>query len=395
MKRLILLFLATAAILSACCGVFYVQKTQSADVVYQEEQESVGYPLNFSLKNAKFFLRFSTFAGYPEALSGALEKKGFVDVEYFQYEKAGKNDNKAGLALSHKGNRIIAVVRGTESEEWYSNFFIGEGSHHAGFASASELVTENINSYMEKHKLSKSESRIYFTGHSRGAAVANLTAASLIDEGDFEYVCAYTFACPNTTTDVNATDGKYNSIINITNPEDFICYIPLPQWGYGKYGQTLYLPSEDTTENYGYLYTEMEKEYLKDTKTAHKGFPNGSKDVEEVVEFLYSVAPTPDDYYNKEIYVEGYSMTMYDFMMKLADVMNGENTLSHGMFMMFCKSIPQVAPITEFMFSGMTAAEVKELSSLSSTPVVINHMQEVYSAWFKVLSDEYFEEQIV
>ena len=391
-KRFISLFIATAAILSACCGVFYAQN-QGKKVSNTTPYPS--YSFTFSLNDAGDSLQLCAIAGYPEALSKKLEIEGFEDIEFFQYENSLKSDNKAGLALAHKEGVLLAVIRGTKDEEWYSNFYVGEGAEHAGFSSAAQLVLENIEYYINRYSLQSSDTVIHFTGHSRGAAVANLAASRLIDNGLFKNVSAYTFACPNTTTSTTAELEKYRSIVNIINPQDFICYIPLPQWNYKRYGQTVELPKSDTTENFDALYEKMSRAYATSNCTELRDFPNKGEDVESIISYLYYLAPTVEDYYQKEIAVGSLRLTMYDYMMKLAAVMNNENPLLHGLFMLSCKAVPEVCPITDFVFSGLSDSEITSADAFENTAVVANHMPEAYFAWLNTLEESYFVERLM
>lgn len=388
--RFISLFIATAAILSACCGVFYAQNSGKTVINSENPAEYSTEKFTFSLNTAKKSLRLCALANYPVSLSAALENDGFQDVEYFQYENGSKSDNKTGLVLCRKEGILLVIIRGTKDEEWYSNFYVGEGVEHAGFSKAATLVLDNIDSYTNRHGISQKESEVFVTGHSRGAAVGNLAVARLIDSNSFKNVIAYTFACPNTTMENTTTDSKYNSIFNIINPQDFICYIPLPQWGYSRYGVTIELPKADTTENFEELYAEMKKAYAADNCKELRDFPNKGQDVEDIIDYLDYLAPTPEDYYEKQISVAGLNLTMYDYMMKLAAVMSGENPLLHGLFMLSCKSIPEVSAITEFVFGSLSENELKSTDSLDNTAVVANHMHEAYMAWFNVLEEDYF-----
>jgi len=389
-KRFISLFIATAAIISACCGIFYVQNQATETAVYTDED---GESFSFSLDIAKKSLRLCSLAGYAASISARLENVGFCDVEFFQYENMNKSDNKAGLVLASKGETLLAVIRGTKDEEWYSNFYIGDGSEHAGFSKAADLVIKNIEDYSARHSLDPKNTALFLTGHSRGAAVANLTAARFIDKKGFKDISAYTFACPNTTMLEKAQSKDYESIINIINPQDFICYIPLPQWGYTRYGQSIELPDFDT-DNFDTLYNNMKKSYRADTASELKDFPHKSKDVESIISYLSILAPTPEDYYEKEIAVGGFRLTMQDYMMKLAAVMSGENPLLHGLFMLSCKAIPEVCPITEFVFSGIKESQIMSDPTLTKTPVVVNHMHEAYFAWLNTLEEGYFSARI-
>ena len=390
--RFISLFIATAAILSACCGVFFAQNQEKEVVSPQNNVKNQDF--SFSLDTAKKSLRLCSLAGTPENLTTALKNENFEDIEYFQYENSLKSDNKAGLVLCRKDNFLTAIIRGTKDEEWYSNFYIGEGVEHAGFSKAAEMVLKNIGDYVKRHGLKKNQTEVFVTGHSRGAAVGNLTAAKLIDENEFKMISAYNFACPNTTMVKTAENEKYKSIVNILNPQDFICYIPLPQWGFTRYGKTVELPTFGTVEDFDSIYEEMKNSYASDNCVELRDFPHKGKDVENIISYLAFIAPTPEDYYEKEISVGSFRLTLYDYMMKLASVMSGENPLLHGLFMLSGKAIPEVSAITDFVFSGLSEVELKSTKSLDKTPVVANHMHEAYMAWFNVLTEEYFKERL-
>ena len=375
----------------ACCGVFYAQNPKKEVIIAEYESPEKA---EFNLKTAKKALRLCELAGYPVSISAELQKNNFENTELFQYENLSKSDNKAGLVLSHKDNLLLVVIRGTRDEEWYSNFNIGEGYEHAGFGKASDLVIKNIKTYMKSHNLMYGNTDVFITGHSRGAAVANLTAAKLTDADEFASIEAYTFACPNTTTAENALNSKYDNILNIVNPQDFICYIPLSVWGYKRYGKTVELPKSNTAGDFYVLYSKMKKSYFDSTKKELKDFPRKSQDVENIISYLGYLAPTPQDYYQKEISVGSFRLTMYDYMMKLAAVMNNENPLLHGLFMLSCKSFPEVCPITDFVMGELSDINIDHPASITETPVVINHMPDAYFAWLDTLDETYFTQRL-
>ncbi len=385
-KRLISLFIATAAIISASCGVFYAQNIGKKPAVSQNTTEN---SFTFSLKTAKSALRLCSLWENEEGLKACLEKKGYENISILHTEPSLKSDNKAGLLLAFKDNTLLCLIRGTKGEEWYSNFYVGEGAQHAGFSKAKDLFAEDIDAYLENLQISKESTEVFISGHSRGAAVGNLLAAELIDSQAFKGVSAYTFACPNTTTLEIAENSRYQSIVNIINPQDFICYIPLPQWGYRRYGVSIELPTYGT-ENFESLYAQMESSYMADNCTALRTFPHKGKDVENIISYLAYLAPSPRDYYEKEIPVGSFRLSMYDYMMKLAAVMSGENPILHGLFMLSCESVPEVSAITEFVFGTLSEEELKSPKSLEASPVVANHLTPAYEAWLNVLDEEYF-----
>ena len=149
---------------------------------------------------------------------------------------------------------VFVVIRGTplSANEWVSNLDIGEAASdesdrqlHAGFIRATEQVQTAFYAYLLEKKIDVHASSFLITGHSRGAAVANLLGAQLIENRLFsaQNLHVYTFATPNVTTDANAGDAKYGFIWNIVNAEDIVPCVPLARndWRYRKYGNVLAL----------------------------------------------------------------------------------------------------------------------------------------------------------
>lgn len=156
---------------------------------------------------------------------------------------------EAGESGGKKVSIVFAVLRGTpfNSNEWLSNLNINDAGEtqneiHKGFALAASVAHTQLISFMLRHRIDPTESRILITGHSRGAAVANLLSVLLLEDNFFKdgAIFTYTFASPNTTSDPLAHDGKYGFIWNIVNPEDIVSTVPLNRggWHFTKYGRT-------------------------------------------------------------------------------------------------------------------------------------------------------------
>lgn len=158
------------------------------------------------------------------------------------------------IKYAGKTTRIVAlIIRGTDGtiEEWSSNFDMGDpdewdSNHHKGFYITEERIRSFVNKYESAYNINTGVDEVIYwvTGHSRGAALSNLLAAKLIDSG--KKVVAYTFATPSTTIDNNINNIKYDSIFNFANTSDVIAYVPLSQWGFGRYGITLNVSVEDS-----------------------------------------------------------------------------------------------------------------------------------------------------
>ena len=150
---------------------------------------------------------------------------------------------------------LVVAVRGTNetNAEWSSNFDVGADTkeyydamgdshphwknkqNHKGFDVASNRVYEKLTSYINTYISADAEVSMLVTGHSRGAAIANILSQMYTDNTDYK-VFGYTFAAPNTTTAKNA--ASYKNIFNVINKDDIIPYLPLSQWGFKNYGVT-------------------------------------------------------------------------------------------------------------------------------------------------------------
>ena len=139
--------------------------------------------------------------------------------------------------------RLYCVpVRGTAANsEWYSNFNIGTSGEHEGFHKAAKEVYNKITLELMNDSYDADHSIVWLTGHSRGAAVSNIVAGMLNENGLCcmpEHIFAYTFACPS----VGKNTVEYQNIYNFNNPGDMITAVPLAEWGYDRNGVTVTLP---------------------------------------------------------------------------------------------------------------------------------------------------------
>jgi hypothetical protein len=137
--------------------------------------------------------------------------------------------------------RIYCVpIKGTtENAEWFSNFNIGTGVEHEGFKTASREVYGELLRHFVSDEVDEDHTIVWLTGHSRGAACANLIAGWLssdeFEQANPEHVFAYTYACPSVSTEADTT---LTNIHNFNNPGDLIPLLPLADWDFKRYGQT-------------------------------------------------------------------------------------------------------------------------------------------------------------
>ena len=187
----------------------------------------------------------------------------------------------------YKGYNIyLVVIKGTGTNyDWFSNFNLGKGDYHQGFKLAADGVLNTINS-----KVKTSNNIFLVTGHSRGAAVANIVAAELTADGSLassDHIFGYTYACPAVKI---GADTSYKNIRNYNNPGDAVPELPLEAWGYERYGETINLSTQsDIYQNFKQRFKSVEGENYA-----------GVVNTDSFVSTLLALADTRDAYYNPD-----------------------------------------------------------------------------------------------
>ena len=189
------------------------------------------------------------------SISSIMGFHGLTNVQVYKLSTDYSDNDLSEVAIGYRPvtyngvtkNVVAVIVRGTNGtiQEWSSNFEVGDttkfssfpdwtkSTNHKGFDVSANRIITKLNSYLSAKGISSASNVFWVTGHSRGAAIANIIGAKLTDSGKTNYT--YTFAAPNTTTASNA--ANYTSIFNILNEDDFVPYLPMAKWGYKRYGK--------------------------------------------------------------------------------------------------------------------------------------------------------------
>ncbi|MDR1540406.1 MAG: S-layer homology domain-containing protein [Clostridiales bacterium] len=203
----------------------------------------------------------------PEAMKGF----GLSDVKVYRVADDFGDDDVSELSIGHrlvsyKGlakEIIVVVTRGTNKtiQEWSSNFDVGADTagywdranpywrnhdNHKGFDVTANRMDDYILDYINSYANSGAPKTIFITGHSRGAAMANILGKLFEDRSDYESF-VYALATPNTTTSPSAS--SYATIFNLMNTDDIITYMPLESWGFKKYGAVKSISVNENYEN--------------------------------------------------------------------------------------------------------------------------------------------------
>lgn len=167
---------------------------------------------------------------------------------------------------------LIAVgVRGAGyGAEWASNISIGDqngnlpNGRHYGFDSSAQKVCSSIQTYLSSHNITGNV-KYWVTGFSRAAAVANLVAGYLTDEGSTyktqqKDVYGYTWECPQAASTIGENALDYKNIHNILNPMDAVPKVSPDEFEHQRLGVDYQMPYHgnvtSTTQN-DTLYRQM------------------------------------------------------------------------------------------------------------------------------------------
>ena len=236
-----------------------------------------------------------TYDGYgPEGTKGNWNRPHTVtDNDFVRYVIAQQPAMLTGD--TDPSMLLIVAVQGTYgSYDWDSNFNLGTGPNHEGFYKAHDEIMADLYDCMTDLASIYDKDHIYVlaTGHSRGAAVANIVAGELTyghayTGQDFtgllspENVFGYTFACPAVSKSNIVKQTEYHNIYNFNNPDDLVPCLPLDDWGYVRYGQTKTdlvpeLNSTSKKQNFKARFSSLfERDY--------KGTPDASYHVREAL----------------------------------------------------------------------------------------------------------------
>ena len=228
-----------------------------------------------------------------------LTKMEFEDVETNTYYTTEKQENSMGVAVGHKtivqeenDYTLLAIVPRSAGykQEWVGNFTVGSEDIHEGFKAARDEILRFVKKYITEHQIEGSL-KVWISGYSRGAAVSDLLGGFFAG-GGIEYfgesvsitpedVYCYTIGTPKNIKNgaskneelsvsgnreepeyANDTPGEeyrytkggivsigddiYGGLHNLISPLDSFPLLPLEEWGFTRYGNTIN-PNEGLT----------------------------------------------------------------------------------------------------------------------------------------------------
>lgn len=224
---------------------------------------------------------------------------------------------------------LFVLLRGTFGRtEWVSNMNAcnawgaqleprteAQPPHHEGFNRAADCVAAALAAYIASNRIDLATAKVVVTGHSRGAAVANILGARLDEASDGiapspfagvrrDNIFVYTFATPNSVmrTDVDVSAPRYDNIFNIINPEDMVPLVPILKWNARRYGHDLHLHDYGELGMFGALadsgYNEMKDAFREMCGYEYWHTLFGTNSTAVVPALLGAIAPTLPDLYS-------------------------------------------------------------------------------------------------
>ena len=211
---------------------------------------------------------FSKAAYSTDDLLSAYSSFGFdvgdnIDNLVFDYEM-NISPWVCGYAMAFKQSEYnddticFVSVRGTDPDnlaDWLGDIDCRDfdNEKHIGFSFPANRIYRNIQDQISSRGISGTIKYV-LTGHSRGAAVANLLAVKLMEKGvSASDVFDYNYACPDVAC--KYIFPSYDNLFNLCNREDIVPFVPgvlasgiaAPGKSWGKFGRTYWFTKDDPT----------------------------------------------------------------------------------------------------------------------------------------------------
>jgi hypothetical protein len=191
----------------------------------------------------------------------ASDKWNFKEDEKRRFISNGNTQ----LFLLQRRGAIIICFRGTKFEsywDWRTNADVplvtdkvlggGYGSVHEGFSKATDDVWDELFTTTREWMAADVSAKFWITGHSLGGALAELTAARLVEKlGHDSLGGLYTFGKPNVGD--NTYKESFSSRIGnhcfwFVNDQDIVPRVPPVQWGYAQTGNLCHITASETID---------------------------------------------------------------------------------------------------------------------------------------------------
>lgn len=207
----------------------------------------------------------TNYAAQADSTKALMDKCGFTNFEANADYLNRPQENTMGVSCAKKTvsdkvgkcTLIAVMCRGFNyHREWCGNTILGYSGDHEGFAIAADTAMAFLKQYIAEQGIS-GRVKIWITGYSRGAIIANMVGGKLddgCDLGNGAYMkgydlYAYCFEPPmGVDLSKNPSAQVYGNIHNIVNSCDLVPYVAPEFLGFSRYGIDHYLPAPGDAE---------------------------------------------------------------------------------------------------------------------------------------------------
>lgn len=268
-------------------------------------------------------LLLASFANTSSCAARKTSKEFFEEAgfdHYYSYSKKDDDNTCVLYAFTHKTIDDFDLISisifetGGYTDKWILNFDLGSEGNAQGFEVDAIEIMDNFKEYLKENR-AKSTLKLWITGYSRGAGLANLLTNKLFDEVDLslkeENVFTYTFESPRAVLESNVKGLR--NVFNILNSYDLITYVAPEQLGFKREGIDIDVFDEvnflAAAEKYPYLPITSFKESTK--------WPTPKDFIERFVGKLYSNTTGEVNIQTREEYCE----TFFPYLSKLLNTL--------------------------------------------------------------------------
>lgn len=337
-------------------------------------------------------------------VTDALELLGMTDIQF----EAQTDIDQINYFIAKKVitvgedefTLVFAGFIGSHLGQWYTNFDSGTGKIHKGFNNAKNYAYDKLRNYLESLAADRKKIKLLLTGHSRGAATANLLAAQLINEEIYaleENIFAYTFATPSAVKLAERDLPKYKRIFNILNSEDFVTKCMPTYWGYGRYGTSLSFPKKKGTKKSKELLANVGDIFFGLYGKRYAPFKNGDKAVMKLLASMEKNLDSVEDFYYKPFRSQGEMLSVQEYYSRTLCAIVGElpgseksDAASKYMLNTFVgryTSSPILKAVADFfiVYEGLASATT---GKISDTYFTYSHLATTYCSFMMAISGD-------
>lgn len=313
------------------------------------------------------------------AANSVLRRIGFSDIVMEDMDHTAADSIGTVIAQKRIGDSTVValMLRGYDyGSEWASNFLCGSEGDARGFLESSEKALARLGSYLTTYHIT--DAKIWVTGYSRSAAVANLVGKAL-NENTVDYSTAeddiyvYAFEAPN----CDADGVVYENIHNVIDSRDLITYVYPAGWGLSRCGVTEPI-GDDSKMIMSKKFALLGENLMVDFKEV-----NLAEFLDEYFDFL-------SQYISRETYVnelEAYLCSLSDIFLSMSDEEKEELGDFFNKFLedfMTDESLPTV--LVDFVWEKAGDKDYEAFVNL-----VTSNLDKAYVEVESPLTDEQFE----